>query len=191
MQSLGTLPNATDSKAFAINNSGTIVGSSGTEETTHAFNRSSSGGIRDLGTLPGDSESEAFGINERGDVVGYSNGPSGMRAFLWSDKEGMKSLGTLPGGISSRALSINQQGVVVGSSQTSVGVTHPVPRAFVWSPAGGMQDLNALIAAGSGVFLMEAVGINARGQILVLGRTSQNSQLPLHEGWDKAFLLTP
>jgi hypothetical protein len=68
---------------------------------------------------------------------------------------------------------------------------HDGPRAFIWTPTSGIRDLNDLIPSSAGVILMQATGINASGQIVALGRSVNNTQLPQHEGWDKAFLLTP
>jgi probable HAF family extracellular repeat protein len=192
MQDLGGLPGKQNGRALAINETGAVVGSSGTFRDRHAFLWTPGTPMQDLGVLPGDTTSEATGINNRSEVVGFSVGPAGERAFLWTKQEGMKSLGTLPGGTTSRAVAINERGLVVGSSQTSHPITRFVgPRAFIWRPNVGIQDLNDLIPSGANVVLMEAVGINARGQIAVLGRNSRSGPLGHHEGPDRLFLLTP
>jgi probable HAF family extracellular repeat protein len=74
--------------AYAINNSGQVVGASG----AHAFLWDASNGVQDLGTLPGDQNSRASAINDSGQVAGES----GNRAFLWSESTGIQDLGTLP-----------------------------------------------------------------------------------------------
>jgi probable HAF family extracellular repeat protein len=140
--------------------------------------------MKDLGTLPGDTDSAAFGVNSRGDVVGYSLGPTGMRAFLWRPAEGMQSLGALPGHTTTKALGINEKAQVVGTSGSDQA------RAVLWESNRVPRDLNALIT-GVDVVLTEAVGINARGQILALGRTGHDARLAHHEGPNKVFLLTP
>ncbi|MHB9026344.1 MAG: Ig-like domain-containing protein [Armatimonadota bacterium] len=64
-------------------------------------------------------------------------------------------LGTL-GGTFSRALGINDAGQVVGEAQTEIGSY----RAFRWTAAGGLQDLDPL-ATGESL----AAAINADGQV--------------------------
>src|SRR5574340_367857 len=179
MQNLGTLPGGDSSKALGINDSGLVVGGSTGQTGSHAV-LWNLGQIQDLGTLPGDTASEAFAVNNRGDVVGFSRGPAGMRAFLWS-KGGMQSLAMLPGGTFSRANGISDTGEVVGSSGSAQGT-----RAVLWDAKGTPQDLNAAVSVPAGVELYAAVGINAKGQILVLGRQGH------HEGpISRVFLLTP
>jgi probable HAF family extracellular repeat protein len=54
--------------------------------------------------------------------------------------------------------------------------------AFLWTPAGGMKDLNNLIPAGTGWVLYWASGINVQGKITGYG---------ILHGQYHAFLLTP
>ena len=54
--------------------------------------------------------------------------------------------------------------------------------AMVWTPSGGMQDLNSLIPANSGWVLINANAINNTGQITGYG---------VKDGHNHAFLLTP
>jgi len=185
VKNLGTLPRGDSSKAFAISITGLIVGSSGSPAGTHAVVWDPAKGIQDLGTLPGDSSSEALAVNNRGSVVGYSKGPGGTRAFLWSSQSGMKSLPPLLGGNVSRATGINDNGEVVGHSGSING-----GRAVFWNSNGVAQDLNNLVSAPAGATLFDAVGINATGQIVVLGGDEQNLH-GFHEGSNRAFLLTP
>jgi probable HAF family extracellular repeat protein len=72
----------------------------------------------------------------------------------------MTDLGTLPGIPGSLAPSINNKGQVVGFSDDFNGNTV----ALLWQN-GTMTDLNTLIPADSPWFLLEALGINDRGQI--------------------------
>ena len=76
----------------------------------------------------------------------------------------IQPLGKLPGGRASEAVAINEAGEVVGTAGTPRG-----PRAFRWTPGGGMQDLNTLVRAGAGLVLAEALGINELGMILAIG----------------------
>src|SRR6059058_199426 len=80
-----------------------------------------------------------------------------------------------------RADDINDPGEVVGSSGVTPGSAGS--RAFVWSAADGMRDLNALLdASGEGWTLLAATRVNATGQILVTGT---------HGGVSASALLTP
>lgn len=171
---LGTLA-GTYSQAFAINDSGQVVGYSDTVQGQHAF-LYSGGTMSDLGTLGG-SYSSARGINDSGQAVGfsYTAGDSAQHAFLYSGGT-MSDLGTL-GGASSAALGINDSGQVVGQSSTLGNGTH----AFLYS-RGTMTDLNSLLPNGSGWTLLEAQAINSSGQITGYG---------FFNGQGHAFLLTP
>jgi len=108
-----------------------------------------------------------------------------MRAFLWTPQSGMQVLDPLPGGSISRAFGINDREDVVGTSGSFDGA-----RAVLWSGKGKAQDLNMLSFAPVGTILAEAVGINARGQILVSTR-SETDVHRLHEGFNRVVLLTP
>lgn len=81
----------------------------------------------------------------------------------------VKGLGTLEGGVRSYAAGINNIGQVVGHASLGDGSQ----RAFVWSSAGGMEDLGSLY----GSRFSYANAINDRGEIV--GRSS-----------DRAFLCT-
>jgi len=132
IRDLGTLPGGDYSAAFAINDSGVVVGASNTSTSMHAFSWTLSQGLHDLGTLPGTDASSAFSINNQGQIAGAS----GAHAALWINGN-PQDLGTL-GGQTSEAHAVNASGVVVGVSDTSSG-----PHAFLWS-AGAMQDLGTL-----------------------------------------------
>ncbi len=168
VRNLGILPGGNYSSASDINDSDEVAGTSASATGERAVLWTTDGNIRDLGTLPGDTSSEASAINNNGDVVGYSKGLRGMRAFLWTEASGMQDLGVLPGGNSSRALGINDMGAVVGSSTSSSG-----DRAFIWTKESGLTDLNTTATAGPGVVLVEANAINSSGNILALGKMSE------------------
>ena len=132
IRDLGTLSGGDYSSAFAINDSGVVVGTSNTSTSMHAFSWTTSQGLQDLGTLPGTNASSAFAINNQGQIVGSS----GDHAALWSGGS-IQDLGTL-GGATSEAHGINNLGAIVGVSDTSSG-----PHAFLWQN-GAMQDLGVL-----------------------------------------------
>jgi probable HAF family extracellular repeat protein len=122
-------------------------------------------------------------INEHGDVAGefmaFRQGATSFHAFIYSSERGMQDLGTL-GGCCSFGYGINAHGTVVGSAATESN--GKVFHAFVYFPDAGIYDLNTLIPAGSGWELIEARGINARGQIVGWGISSEVKQV---------FVLTP
>jgi probable HAF family extracellular repeat protein len=167
------------------------------------------GAMTDLGTLGGDSSnfffcSGANDINDQDQIVGWSSLASAsssciedytespVHAFLLNAEGTMQDLGALPGDASSVANKVNFFGVIIGSSGNTVvfkdqvggEVLQVIGRPFIWSKAGGMQNLNALIPAHSGWVLETANGINIWGQIV--GRGTLNGSPELH-----GFLLTP
>jgi probable HAF family extracellular repeat protein len=150
IRDLGTLPGGDYSAAYAINDSGLVVGTSNTATSTHAFSWTQSQGLTDLGTLPGTNASSALAINNQGQIVGSS----GDHAALWSGGN-IQDLGTL-GGATSEAHGINNPGAVVGVSDTSTG-----PHAFLWQN-GAMQDLGLL----SGDTSSRADHINDTGMVV-------------------------
>ena len=150
MRDLGTLPGGDYSAAFAINDSGVVVGTSNTSTSMHAFSWTASQGLHDLGTLPGADASSAFSINNHGQIAGAS----GAHAALWTGGK-VQDLGTL-GGQTSEAHAVNNLGVVVGVSDTSSN-----PHAFLWKD-GAMQDLGTL----SGDTSSRADHINDSGMVV-------------------------
>jgi len=162
---LGTL-GGIYSLAYAINDSGQVVGESVTSNGyTRAFLYSGSGPMQDLGTLGGAS-SKAFGINNSGQVVGTAPLSSGRdHAFLYSGGGPMQDLGTLSApGFSystSEARGINNSGQVVGGGLYNF--YGPVDyRAFLYSGNGSMIDLGKPI----GSYGAEARAINDSGQVV-------------------------
>lgn len=118
-----------------------------------------------LQLIPGDTNGEAGAVNGRGEAAGYTANSAGTlrHAALWSATGEVTSLGALPGGEFSEALGVNDAGAVVGTATGRDGV-----RAFLWTRAGGMQDLNSLVPPAR-VVLTKATGINNGGAIVALG----------------------
>jgi len=149
--------------ASALNSQGQAAGSAwrfggtfNTEPSAHAV-LWRGGVVIDLGTLPGAAGSGASALNGRGEVVGFAEyEPSAAGEAL-----GMRLRGSNP--------------------LRRLFRTHYTSRAFVWR-AGRMADLNDLIPPDSGWTLVDACGINDRGQIVGDGE---------HNGQERAFLLTP
>ena len=152
-------------------------------------------GVQDLGTLGG-TRSEAYALNEQGQVVGYSTTAFGVpHAFLWTPGVGMRDLGVFAGGLNvSVARGINDRGEVVGQVTVVYPTTsrNPETHAFLWTPAGGMQDLPAL---GGELTSSVAYDINNAGQVVGRGYSADRI-IPPDPGSDPeyfshAFLWTP
>jgi probable HAF family extracellular repeat protein len=158
-QDLGMLAGDYYSEAMGINNGNTIVGNSyGPNGCAACFWSPSGGGFTAAAALdPG--MTNACAINNLGQAVGY-NSISFYHAVLKSPGEALQDLGALLGEYeSSLAYDLNDSGWVVGWFGAQ-------RRAFLWTPAGGMQDLNTLVVnLPPGVTLMEAHAINNRGEI--------------------------
>jgi probable HAF family extracellular repeat protein len=187
LQDLGTLGGHT-AEAHAINTAGQIAGVSAIASGANHACLWDAGGITDLGTLGG-ANSIAEGINNLGQVVGASETDGAdlgrQHAFLWLPSPayglpaGLHDLGTLPGMVNSTAWNIDQLGKVVGEA---VSADESLTRAFIWSAADGMHDLNGLLVAAGGWELQSAQSTNGEGMIVGHG---------LHDGVLRAFLLTP
>jgi probable HAF family extracellular repeat protein len=196
MRDLGTLPGGTHSTARDLNDSDEVVGTSDSYSGDRAVLWTQSGNALDLGTLAGDWASEAVAVNNNGEVVGFSKGPRGMRAFIWSTATGIQELGVLPGGNSSMAMDISDAGEVVGTSTSASG-----EHAFIWTKQMGIADLNSPDSAGLGFVFIEAHAINARGQIIVMGRSAHDPAMTNETSSEhnqvcapappSSFLLTP
>jgi probable HAF family extracellular repeat protein len=175
---LPTVSGDPDGIADGISRNGQAVGWTGPCAPVHAV-LWENGKATDLGSLGGAVFNIAFAINNRRQVVGESDLPGDTihHAFFWQN-DVMTDLGTLPGDIVSIAVYINNNAQVVGISFDASGNKHP----YLWRN-GVMTNLNTLIPADSPLFLLEALGINDRGQIVGYGQLSN--------GEVHAFLLTP
>ena len=133
MQPLGTLTGGTYSSAKAINDSGIIVGESGTviggNTFTHAFVcLNGSGSMHDLGTLGG-SASSASAINSAGEIVGYSTDSNDVScAFLYNRSTMLNLNNFIPAGSGWTNLAsgdaINDAGQIAGSGFLTNGQYH-------------------------------------------------------------------
>lgn len=159
---LPTGANPGTARAFAINTSGVIAGTSdaldaGGNLVTHAVSWTN-GVITDLGTLMPDpfnpgfflGSSRALDINDSGQIVGASDTVLGVEhAFLFDPALGfMRDLGGLspPVPVASHATSINSNGEIVGVSGAFDPQGAPVERAFRLLPNNPlMDDLGTLI----------------------------------------------
>jgi probable HAF family extracellular repeat protein len=158
------------SNAYGINERGDVAGVIDSTAGRRAVLWASGGAPQTLALLPGDTTSEAAGINGRGDVVGFSANAAGARhATLWPSGGAPVNLGILPGGNFSQAYGTNNQGDVVGTSASAAG-----GRAFLWTSAVGLQDLNTLIPP-SPFVLTAAMGINNVGMIIAVGNDIEHT----------------
>ena len=114
-----TVPGATNTKAYGINDSGQIVGS----YDGHGF-------LLDHGSyttldVPGSVETCAYGINSSGQIVGNSS----LGAFQLD--QGSYTMIDVPGSTSTQAFGINDSGQIVGSYNDVAGqhgfLATPVP----------------------------------------------------------------
>lgn len=178
---LGTLAGfGSSSEAFALNNSGQIVGESANSltATSHAF-LYSGGTMDDLGTIGGSTGSSvAYDINASGEVVGnsYVNNTSIYHAFLYN---GTTMIDLTPGAAyanyNSLAYGINTAGQAVGSLSTdafTLGGNSFSSHGFLYS-GGVLTDLNTLVNPTQGWTILSAYGINDAGQISVLAANNQ------------------
>jgi probable HAF family extracellular repeat protein len=157
-------PRGAPARAYGLNQRGDSVGVAGYASERRPVLWSVTGAVNELAVLPGFVAGEAAWVNSQGDVVGYSATPAELRhATVWPATGGVLDLGTLAGGSASQAFGINDAGAVVGSSESTRGL-----RAFIWSRAEGMRDLNGMLVAAN-VILTKAVGINNAGMIVALG----------------------
>jgi probable HAF family extracellular repeat protein len=190
VRKLGLPPGDTVGFAFGINNKGQAVGSSGLCSNTsvpplapygvHAVLWEKDGTPVDLGSLSGVPGNIAGDINDLGEVAGTSTLTDGsVHTFVWTKVTHMHDIGTLPGAFVTVAPcchTLNNRGEVVGYSIDDSGI-----RAFVWKDKV-VTDLNDLIPADSGWFLLVAQSLNDSGEIV--GQGVMNGEL-------HSFLATP
>jgi probable HAF family extracellular repeat protein len=189
------LPGSTGatSRALGLNDRGDTVGTVGDEPRQATLWPGRGAGLT-LPTLPTYTGAEAVSVNESGTAVGFVLGGAGApgrtRAVLWGPADrSVKDLGALPGGSDSRARDVSPDDRVVGVAASGAG-----DRAFVWTAAAGMVDLNTLVAAG-GLVLVDAVSINRNGEILAVGyepgAASGNHVHAAHERPRRVMVLVP
>jgi probable HAF family extracellular repeat protein len=192
VRELKPLPGDSVGFAFGVNDSGQAVGASGTCSNTslppvnpgapHAVLWQSNGTPTDLGSLQGQPFNVATSINNLGQVAGNSAAADGsIHSFFWTKSAGMTDLGTFPNAIATIAPCchvLNNKGQITGFWIDDQGNLS----AYIWQN-GLMTDMNTLISANSGWYLLGTAGINEAGQIAGFG---VNPSGEVH-----AFLATP
>lgn len=171
---LQTLP-GNKGAAYAINDAGTIVGTSRLADGEQTRAVSWSGGVlTELGSLPGATHSKAVAINVDGVAVGCSNADGGATPDVAVQfKDGtVTTLGALAAGHPTCATAINGAGVAVGTGEVEAG-EHP----FVME-GGAIVDLTTRISAQDrGHYaLKSAAGISSDGIIAVTAVRVSDSQ---------------
>jgi probable HAF family extracellular repeat protein len=185
---LATYPGDPDGVAYAINDAGQVVGSTGTcapynpnyqlaMVPEHPMLWEADGTPRYLGTLGGtgsdpNAANLAININNKGHAVGTSAlvGDETGHAFLWTKEVGIQDLGTLDGDFASAAVAISD-----GEQITGISIGPNGPRAFVWQD-GSMSDLNDLVRP-TPLHLFLGTAINASGQIAGLAVDIRNGNV--------------
>jgi probable HAF family extracellular repeat protein len=122
--------------------------------------------VTDLGALPGPyNYSSGSAVSNNGVVTG-SSGKTGLysNAFRWTSASGMSDLGDLSGGVeSSLGSDVNGLGHVVGEgSVEKVDPGDTGVRAFLWTPASGLQDLGRPEGSQGSA----ALGVNSTDQVV-------------------------
>jgi probable HAF family extracellular repeat protein len=160
---LGTLPGGTFSRANGANDTGAVVGYSGTGPFslhTHAFIWREETGMQDLGTLGTNEQlfSAATAINDTGTVVGYADvqEDTPVQPAFWAYGQGF-ALDTL-GGPGGSADDVNAAGRIVGDTQLPDGSRH----ATLWDQTGVPQDLHPAELPGTST----ARAVNRRGWVV-------------------------
>jgi probable HAF family extracellular repeat protein len=165
-----------------VNDSDVVLGDGGGGPCGHQSSVVWSGGNFQI--LPSSTDAlytQPFKINAGGQIAGFAGfttAPS-VHPVVWQpDNTGgwtVEDLGVPAGTDRAYAFGINDLGVVIGEMDSALYGTH----GFVWDTTHGIQDLNSLIAPGSGMVLGTAQAINGSGQIV--GSFSDGT----------AYLLTP
>lgn len=169
----GVDQNATLYSGFGVSDDGTVI--VGRSSGFVAQRWTAATGAVDLPntTAPG---STANAVSGDGQVaVGNRNNV----ACYWSQSAGFVSIGKV--GVISSALAVNHDGtLIVGRANTAAGGN---TEAFIWTPAGGMQSLTALLTAQKVdlsawlykrvATLVEATGVSADGQYVIGNGTKQ------------------
>jgi probable HAF family extracellular repeat protein len=149
------------SQALGINTSGQVVGTAGPPPQggpAVGFLWTSAGGIQTLSPLTNAPYTIGAAINTMGQIAGTSALPGPFtHAVFWSSSAALP-LDINGAGLSSQGYGINDSGQVVGYSEN----WGQPGKAFLWTSAGGLQDLGTLPWGNYSA----ALGINDLGQVV-------------------------
>jgi probable HAF family extracellular repeat protein len=154
-----------------VNDSDVVLGDGGGGPCGHQSSVVWSGGnFQILPSTTGAWFTQPAKINAGGQIAGwagFTTAPSAHPVVWQPDNAGgwtLVDLGVPAGVDGAYAFGINNLGVVVGEMDSALYGNHG--HGFVWDPTHGIQDLNSLIAPGSGMVLGNAQAINNSGQIV-------------------------
>jgi uncharacterized membrane protein len=119
---LGTLPGQNSAEPTDINESGSIVGYSGSQPVVWQNGT--------ISALPGCSSGNAYALNDLGQAVGYC----GSEAVLW-DADGMKVIGP------DVAIGIDNNGTVIGRTSENPLAS----QTYLWTSGDGLQVLPGFV----------------------------------------------
>ncbi len=164
-------------RANDINDLGVAVGSvgGGIQEIAVIYGETTE--IISQATPTGATIRTAFSINNNGRIVGFGIDPNNAArnvGFVFDSATGDAfEVGALPGANGALAFDVSEAGHVVGSSMQNQGSGRP----FIWSDAGGMQEIPLPTGTSQG----SARGVNSAGW--AVGTASSAFAIPfLYDG---------
>lgn len=181
MQDLGTFGGGSCG-ANAINEKNQIVGAAQLPDSLerHPFFIEPTGpGLVDLGVLPESFMTSAVAINDRGVVIGWMSAKGKERVVMWTRTDGVwtiTDLGNPNGHTHTTASAIGNDNIIIGRTFTK----DDDQRAFLWKD-GVFHDLNDLLVTEENIQLLDANGLNRKGDIAAWGYNAK--------GETRAFLL--
>ncbi|MGX4640382.1 PKD domain-containing protein [Massilia sp. SYSU DXS3249] len=164
IRDIGTQPSEF-TLASDVNEAGHIVGATlfAPNQQVHAFLWTPRTGPIDLGTGTG-NRSTAVKVNDKGMVIGnVLDFPVLFHGFVWTRETGLIEIGADLPLVQTSADDVNNRGQVVGSFGG---------RAYVWTRAQGVVDLNTrIVGAPEGLVLQGARAISENGAIVASANT--------------------